>query len=420
VLTTKGVAALVLGGIAALGGLALDAPLLLLLGLLLHGLLVYAALTVRDPGLNLHRTVQGDTTQEGEVVPVQLRIEPRRKHGKALLELRDALPPEAELADGNNYALLDLKPGETAELRYSVKFPVKGFHDIGPVRVRVEDPFGLWHREQRAGDTTTIKVYPRVEDLKSAAASSKYPFVTTGPFLVGNPGQGSAFFALREYVRGDSMRDVNWKASARSKNLVVNQRERESQSEATLLLDCRLAGAIGTVRDNTFLYSCRAAASIADLFIANRSRVSLVLYGESMERVNKQSSQNLGLDILEAVTRATAKGDLSLGKVVEDVLPTVKARTPVYLVSSLVDDPGVERAVASLRAFGNRVVVVSPSAQAFARAAMDGSGPEAKVAIEVIEAQRERTIAALRGMGALVLDWQPGASLSVSLLTGVI
>lgn len=419
-LTTKGMVAMLLGALAAVAGLALDAPLLLLLGLLSGALLALAALTVRDPALRLTRTLKGDTAHEGEVLPVQLRLEALRKHGKALLEIRDALPGEAELADGNNYALLDLGHGEAAELRYSVRFPVKGFHQVGAVRVRVEDPFGLWFREQVAGDVTTVKVYPRVEDLKDAAAKSKYPFVTTGPFLVGSPGQGSAFFALREYVRGDSMRDVNWKASARSKNLVVNQRERESQSEVTLLVDCRLAGAVGTVRDNTFLYACRAAASLTDLFLANRSRVSLVLYNAAMERVNKSNSQNLGQDILEAVTRVKAEGDLSLGKVMDDILPTIKPRTPVYLISSLVDDPGIERAMATLRAYGNRVVVVSPNAGAFARAAHPSLDEEHQTAIAVLEAQRERTIAALRGMGCLVLDWQPGASLSVSLLTGVI
>jgi uncharacterized protein (DUF58 family) len=283
------------------------------------------------------------------------------------------------------------------------------------VRVRVEDAFGLFHRDQDVGGTSTVKVYPRVEDLKDASAKSKFPFVTTGPFLVSNPGPGSAFFALREYNRGDSMRDVNWKASARSKNLVVNQKERESQSEITLLLDARAAGAVGTVQENTFLYACRAAASLTDLFLSNRSRVALVVYGDGVEQVNKRVSQNLGIDVLEAVTRAAARGDLSLQKVVDDLLPTLKPRTPVFLLSSLIDDPGLEAAVASLRAYDARVVVVSPSAPAFAQLA----GQEGFEA-QLLAAQRDRTLAALRGMGALALDWQPGASLGISLLTGVI
>jgi uncharacterized protein (DUF58 family) len=417
-LTTKGLAYALGGALALFAGLAFDHPVLLGLGLLAAGLVVVALLTVRGAHVTLQRSTGGDTANEGDTVTVDLRITAARKLGKSLLEVRDALPGEVELADGNNYALLDLKAGEGAELRYAVRCPIKGFHTLGPVRVRVEDPFGLYHRDQVLGAQTTIKVYPKVEDLKDAQAKSKYPFVTTGPFLISNPGPGSSFFALREYNRGDSMRDVNWKASARSKNLVVNQKERESQSEVTLLLDARLAGAIGTVRENTFLYTCRAAASLTDLFLANRSKVSLVVYGPGVERINKRNSQNLGMDVLEAVTRAKPAGDTSLAQVIDDILPTIKPKTPIYLLSSLVDDPGIEAAVSSLRAYDCRVLVVAPNAAAFARLATPGKAGAPEAAL--IEAQRDRTLATLRGMGALGLDWKPGDSLNVSLLTGVI
>lgn len=418
-LTTKGLLAALFCGLGLFFGLALDSPLLLLAALLLGSMLLVGALTVRGAEVKLTRTVQGETANEGDTVTVDLRLEAARRHGRSLLEVRDKLPGEVALADGNNYALLDLRPGEAAGLRYAVRCPIKGFHTLGPVRVRVEDPFGLFHRDQDLGETSTIKVYPKVEDLKNAAAKSKYPFVTTGPFLVGNPGTGSAFFALREYTRGDAMKDVNWKASARSRTLVVNQRERESQTEVTILLDARLAGAIGTVEDNTFLYTCRAAASLTDLFLAERSRIALVVYGEGMEEVNKRVSRNLGQDILEAVTRAKPGGDTSLEKVVEAVLPTLKPKTPVFLLSSLIDDPGIERGVATLRAYDARLVVVSPNAAAFARLAK-GDAKVPDLDATMLELQREATLAAVRGMGALALDWQPGASLNVSLLSGVI
>jgi uncharacterized protein (DUF58 family) len=197
----------------------------------------------------------------------------------------------------------------------------------------------------------------------------------------------------------------------------VNQRERESSSEITIFLDARAAGAVGTVQDNTFLYSCRAAASLTDLFLGNRSRVALKIYGEGVERVDRRVSQNLGQDVLEAVTRAKPQGSLSLEKVVDEALPTIKPKTPVYLLSSLLDDPGIERAIASLRAYDCRVIILSPNAAAFARQAGDGASA---LDVEVIAAERERTLAALRGMGALALDWQPGASLNLSLLTGVV
>jgi uncharacterized protein (DUF58 family) len=421
-LTTKGLAMALLGALGLLAGLALDNPLFLAVALLAGSLLAVSALTLRGAEVRLQRVVRAETVSEGDTVPVELRIELTKKHGKSLLEVRDALPGEVALADGNNYALLDLKHGEAAELKYTIRAPVKGFHRIGPVLLRVEDPFGLFHIDTEAGDRSTLKVYPKVEDLKDAAAKSKYPFVTTGPFLVGNPGQGSAFFALREYTRGDTFRDINWKASARSKTLVVNQRERESQSEVTILLDARALAQVGTVEDNTFLYGCRAAASLADFFVGMRNRIRLVSYGLEIARVGPGASFSVSQEVLERVTAQRAEGDISLASVVDEILPTVKRRTPVYLLSSLADDPGVERAIAALRAFDCRVVVLSPDAHAFAQRAGPGSAarPGAHEAeLAVLQAERQRTLDAVRGMGALVLDWKPGDTLAISIQRAV-
>lgn len=423
-LTTKGMATALLGGLGMLAGLALDNPLFLAASLLALAMLVLAVLTLRGAELRLRRVVRAETVSEGDAVPVELRVEMTARHGKSLLELRDTLPGEIALADGNNYAILDLKAGEAAELRYAIRCPVKGYHTIGPVRVRVEDPFGLFHIDKLLGGQSTLKVYPKVENLKDAVARSKYPFVTTGPFLVGNPGQGSSFFALREYTRGDSFRDINWKASARSKNLVVNQREKESQSEATILLDARLAAQVGTVADNTFLYSCRAAASIADFFVHGRNRIRLVVYGEQLARVGPGGSFSVSREVLEQVTLQRAAGEQSLGGVIDAILASVKPKTPVYLLSNLIDDPGIERAIAALRAQDARVVVISPDAHAFALAARQRSGqpagPESDAQLDVIREERARVIDALRGTGAMVLDWQPGDNLSVALVKGVI
>src|SRR5207245_2263224 len=106
--------------IAAFFGLALGNPIYVGIGLLLAGLLVLGALTLRAPEVAIARKTAGETANEGDLIAVELRIEARRRHGKSLLEIRDAMPGEVELGDGNNYALLDLRPGAATTLRYAV------------------------------------------------------------------------------------------------------------------------------------------------------------------------------------------------------------------------------------------------------------------------------------------------------------
>ncbi|MCA1812317.1 MAG: hypothetical protein LC624_00005, partial [Halobacteriales archaeon] len=115
-LTTKGRLVGLLGMLGVLGGLALDNPLWVAAGLLGLGMVVLGWLTLRGAEVTVRRTVKAETVQEGDAIPVELRLELVKRHGKSLLEVRDTLPGEMELGDGNNYAILDLKHGEAAVL----------------------------------------------------------------------------------------------------------------------------------------------------------------------------------------------------------------------------------------------------------------------------------------------------------------
>lgn len=100
--------------------------------------------------------------------------------------------------------------GETS-VEYEVELRERGAHDLGPVAVTVRDVFGLVTREFDAGATGNVLVYPRVVPLGNPGAFAG---------LVDREGSRDrqAFDALREYVSGDSLRDVHWKTSAKRGN----------------------------------------------------------------------------------------------------------------------------------------------------------------------------------------------------------
>ncbi|WP_232687069.1 DUF58 domain-containing protein [Halobacterium zhouii] len=95
-------------------------------------------------------------------------------------------------------------------LEYEVEFASRGVHSIGPCRVEATDPFGLWRTEQAAGGSKRVTVFPRVHSLESTAS------LLTG--YVGLTDEREQFAGVREYERGDPLRDVNWKASAKRPN----------------------------------------------------------------------------------------------------------------------------------------------------------------------------------------------------------
>lgn len=99
---------------------------------------------------------------------------------------------------------------EDTTVAYDLTFARRGVYELGPTRVVARDVLGLAERTFRYRDTREVLVYPRIYDLTGRARHelNLLPDVE----LVNNRG---AFDNLREYQRGDSLRDIDWKKSAK-------------------------------------------------------------------------------------------------------------------------------------------------------------------------------------------------------------
>ncbi|GAA0295387.1 DUF58 domain-containing protein [Halarchaeum salinum] len=119
----------------------------------------------------------------------------------AIVTVRDALGPGLD-GDGTIRSVADGRAKE-----YDVTLRERGRRAVGPATVVASDPFGLWRRTFTGGTRDEVVVYPSVVPLavppRALAAA------------VGAAGGRSEFDGIREYVRGDPLRDVNWKASAK-------------------------------------------------------------------------------------------------------------------------------------------------------------------------------------------------------------
>ncbi|WP_254273249.1 DUF58 domain-containing protein [Haloarcula marina] len=100
-------------------------------------------------------------------------------------------------------------------MRYEVTYERRGEHRLGPVDVRLTDALGLVVATTTLDVTDDVLVYPSVYRLGGPDA-----FVRT---LVPDAEDRQAFDRLREYVPGDSLRDVHWKSSAKRDDLLVKE-----------------------------------------------------------------------------------------------------------------------------------------------------------------------------------------------------
>ena len=130
-----------------------------------------------------------------------------------------------------------------------------------------------------------------MEDIKDALIKSRVPKIFTGAVNIRNPGEGSNFYNLREYVAGDSMKKVNWKATARSGGKLMVNELRDAVSDIILLVDSRAVAETGPVSRDSLVYSTRAAASLSQYFLSRRDSVGVVVYGDEIVSVDRDTGK---------------------------------------------------------------------------------------------------------------------------------
>ncbi|HSI98315.1 MAG TPA: DUF58 domain-containing protein, partial [Gaiellaceae bacterium] len=241
------------------------APFALLLAL---GTRVAADLQVEvDLALDAERTLEG--------VEVDAELSLRTATPVDRLEVGFLLP-RGVTVDGGNGLAVRLRAGGERVVPIRLRPSRWGVYEVGEIDVRARDPFRLVVWEQRFREPLRLKVYPTPESVSRIIA----PFETqafTGSEVARVKGDGIEYADIRDYVPGDRLRSINWRASARREALVVNERHPERNTDVVLFVDS-FADVKGADR-STLEDAVRAAATLATRYLERRDRVGLVSFG---------------------------------------------------------------------------------------------------------------------------------------------
>ena len=362
--------------------------------------------------LEINREVSAVNVYKGDDINVILTITNKSYRRTQQLEVFDNVPHEMKMRKGINLMRMNLGPGQSATIRYTVRCPLRGHYTIGPTSIRYRNAFNLFVSETSIGDRSDITVFPQVRDVEEALIRSDVPKMYTGATTLKTPGQGMEFYALREYFPGDSFRSINWKAFARTGDLMVNEKTRDAVTDVFIILDTRDVARIGTVLKNPLEMGTVAAASIANYFIKRRDSVSLVTYGERMDFLPPETGDKQHYKVLSQLAAVESKGSMPLQAVTNTLSPRISRGSPVFIISSLEGDGTTLSAIRNLSGKGHEVIVLSPSSIDLER--LVSRIP--RMAYEVLKLERQNRLTAISGYGAKVIDWTPSVELSQALL----
>lgn len=190
---------------------------------------------------------------------VQLHLVNQGRLPAGVLMFEDRLP--APLGQPQRFTVDRMGPSWRRTVSYPLTPTKRGHFEIGPLAVRISDPFGFIELTRSFSTTSRLVVTPRVVPLPPvpfAGATAE-----SGERRLRASSSGSAEdVTVREYRRGDDLRRVHWRSTARVGELMVRREEESWQNRATLILDTR-RHAHTTDPHGTLEWAIDASASIS-------------------------------------------------------------------------------------------------------------------------------------------------------------
>jgi uncharacterized protein (DUF58 family) len=358
----------------------------------------------RPPRLHVEARLERERTLEGDELTFTVELETAAPVER--LEVLLALPDGLE-ADENPIAVR-LAAREERTLEIPIRCSRWGAYTPGELYLRASDRLGAFSFEAALDRRMPLKVYPRPEHLLSLLKPLETQ-VFTGNQVARTKGDGIEFADIREFVPGDRVRRVNWRASAKRGDLVVNELHPERNTDVILMLDT-FSEARGAER-GTLDLTVRAAATLAAEYLGRKDRVGVVGFGGLLNWLLPAT----GLVQLYRIVDSLLDTEVVLSYAWKDI-DLIPSRTlpPQALVIGLTPllDERSTAALLDLRARGFDLAIVEVSPVPFA-----GPGPEEadviahRLWLHSRAALRHRFEAA----GVPVAEWRDGVPLAGSL-----
>jgi uncharacterized protein (DUF58 family) len=347
----------------------------------------------------------------GEWTGVSLEIH-WRGPGRLDAQVMDHHPPIARVE--GLPAGMQAMPGQTASLAYRVRLPERGRAAFGATELRIRSPWRLWECRRMCGEPAAAAVLPDFRPMtRYALLAVTHRTNQIGVRLRPRRGEGMELHHLREYRVGDTLRQIDWKATARTARLISREYRDERNQQVVFLLDCGRTMRAVDDGEPHFEHALRSVLLLAYVALRQGDAVGLLTFG-GPERwfapVKGRGAMKSLLDAvhdLETTTEApdylTAAGRL---------LVRQRRRALVVIVSNLRDDDSSDVAAAMRLLRGRHLVLLA----SLRETALDDelekpiagfTDARRRAAVHHYLAARRRAHAALRGRGLRFCDTAP-------------
>ncbi len=295
----------------------------------------------------------------GDENPVTITISNLSKT-KMLLEIFDELPEQFQ--ERNMVLNLPvLKGGESKEIIYKLRPILRGKYHFGKINLFVNSPLRFSQYRTQQFNEETVKVYPSIIQMRKCELMlSDKTAQGYGVKKLRKIGHSYEFEKIKNYVDGDDIRSINWKATGRRDSIMVNQYEDEKSQSIYCVIDKSRSMMLPFDGLSLLDYSINTALALSNMVIRKHDKAGLITFSNKPETMIKADSKGrqMGL-ILESLYQETEnKLEANYEQLFVTINNSVKNRSLLFLFSNFESLHAVQRVLPLLRKINQRHLLV--------------------------------------------------------------
>ncbi|SOC81394.1 Uncharacterized conserved protein, DUF58 family, contains vWF domain [Salinimicrobium sediminis] len=216
---------------------------------------------------------------------------------KSYVEIIDEIPVQFQKRDFLHR--LQIAQQSASTFNYSLRPVERGEYYFGNLNVFASTPLKLVKRRQRFQKEQMVKVYPSFIQMK------KYDFMAIdrkiaqpGLKKIRKIGHTMEFEQIRDYVLGDDVRSINWKATAKQGDLMVNQYQDERSQPVYSVIDTGRTMKMPFNHLKLLDYAVNSALAFSNIALKKKDKAGLITFSNKMEKVIPASSKKTHLNLL--------------------------------------------------------------------------------------------------------------------------
>lgn len=251
--------------------------------------------------------------------------------------------------------------GSTKEFEYIFSPKKRGKHSFGKPLVTMRSIFFMVNRKVEVPIEQEVRVYPSVEQMK------KYELLVfqqrkldAGIKKIRRLGNNSEFEQIKNYVQGDEIKKINWKATSRRNELMVNQYQEEKSQNIYCIIDKSRNMQVDFEGLTMLDYAINSTLVFTNIALKKDDKAGLITYSDKIGTVLPAEKQSGQLKRIQDVlyNQQTKFGEANFELLFQTVRRTVKSRSMLLLFTNFDSPFAMRRAIPMLRRLNRKHLLV--------------------------------------------------------------